>query len=187
MESDSFRSRVVTLMQKSRRALRLYSSAAASGTGLQGELSQTQVQEWREINSDLLKKLSHAAESPDKKILVFEVYGIRSDFLNIWRASEAEVATCQRELIAAAEQGDFIRTAVLSADLVKSRARLQAGQAAYHEVDTLIRRSRLSEPVPLGHEPGAIELSAEAEVPRGREMKAAVGAGNVIPLRRRGS
>ena len=66
MESESFVSRVMALIQKSRRALRLYSSAGSHGfsrDGSSGELPAAQVAQWREVNGLLLRKLSEAAEA----------------------------------------------------------------------------------------------------------------------------
>jgi hypothetical protein len=157
MESESFRARVMALIQKSRRALRLYNSAGtvsnlkAENTA---ELSAAQVQEWREVNSLLLRKLSEAVESPNTKKLIYDVFALRNEFQTIWRSSESDLVQSQRELIACAERGDFIRSASLSVSLVSLKARLQAGQAAHHELDMLIRRSKVVRP--------AAELSEEA-------------------------
>jgi hypothetical protein len=157
MESESFRARVMALIQKSRRALRLYNSAGTvSNLKLESaaELSASQVQEWREVNSLLLRKLSEAVESPNTKKLIYDVFALRNEFQTIWRTSESELVQSQRELIACAERGDFIRSASLSVNLVSLKARLQAGQAAHHELDMLIRRSKVVRP--------AAELSEEA-------------------------
>jgi len=157
MESESFRGRVMALIQKSRRALRLYSSAGvASNLKADGpsELSGAQVLEWREINGLLLRKLSEAAESPNTKKLIYDVFSLRNEFQTVWRTSESELVQSQRELIACAERGDFIRAASLSVNLVSLKARLQAGQAAHHELDMLIRRSKVIRPT--------AELSEEA-------------------------
>jgi hypothetical protein len=157
MESESFRARVMALIQKSRRALRLYNSAGSvSNLKVEStaELSAAQVQEWREVNSLLLRKLSEAVESPNTKKLIYDVFALRNEFQTIWRTSESELVQSQRELIACAERGDFIRSASLAVSLVSLKARLQAGQAAHHELDMLIRRSKVVRP--------AAELSEEA-------------------------
>jgi hypothetical protein len=147
----------MALIQKSRRALRLYNSAGTVSnlkTDSTVELSAAQVLEWREVNSLLLRKLSEAVESPNTKKLIYDVFALRNEFQNIWRTSESELVQSQRELIACAERGDFIRAASLAVNLVSLKARLQAGQAAHHELDMLIRRSKVVRP--------AAELSEEA-------------------------
>jgi len=62
---------------------------------------------------------------------------------------------------------------------------MQAGQAAFQEIDTLIKRSRVGEPVPVGTEFDTIELADEDALFEQIELKPAVGGGKVIPLRRR--
>jgi hypothetical protein len=150
MESETFRTRVMALIQKSRRALRLYSSAGSSGLvkgeGSSIELSAVQVSEWREVNNLLLRKLTEASESPNNKSLVYDIFALRNEFQGLWRASEAEMVTSQRELIDCSERGDFVRATVLATNLVSLKARVQAGQAVHHELDVLIRKSRLVRP-----------------------------------------
>lgn len=202
MESESFRSRVMALIQKSRRALRLYSSAGnASFVRMEGasvELSNAQVGEWREINSLLLRRLTEAADSPNTKKLIYDVFALRNDFHTLWRSSESELVVSQRELIACAERGDFIKATSISTLLVSLKARVQAGQAAHHELDMLIKKSKVVRPAAELSEEGATVLSTlelldeqaieEEDAVRLRSvpvLKLAVGAGKVIPLKRR--
>ena len=205
MESESFRSRVVALIQKSRRALRLYTNstgqAMARVEGSTPELSAAQVSEWRDVNGLLLRKLTMAADSPSTKKLVHDVFALRNEFQSMWRTSESELVTQQRELVAAAERGDFIKASGLSTSLVSLKARVQAGQAAHHELDILIKRSRVVRPAAELTEESAtvlstIELLDEQSVTEfaapvvGRSpvatQKVAIGAAKVIPLKRRG-
>jgi hypothetical protein len=200
--SESFRSRVVALIQKSRRALRLYSHNAGQSIarveGSTAELSAAQVTEWRDINGLLLKRLTESAESPSTKKIVYDVFALRNEFQTLWRTSEGELVQQQRELIAAAERGDFVKATGLAVSLVSLKARVQAGQAAHHELDLLIKRSRVVRPAAELGEEGAtvlstIELLDEQSVRNGdteatepSDQKVAVGAGGkVIPLKRR--
>lgn len=202
MESESFRSRVIALIQKSRRALRLYSSAGNTSfvrmEGASAELSNAQVGEWREINSLLLRRLTEAADSPNTKKLIYDVFALRNDFQTLWRSSESELVVSQRELIACAERGDFIKATSLATVLVTLKARVQAGQAAHHELDMLIKKSKVVRPAAELSEEGATVLStlellddqAIADEDSGRRssaplLKLAVGAGKVIPLKRK--
>ena len=196
MESESFVSRVMALIQKSRRALRLYSSAGSHGfsrDGSSGELPAAQVAQWREVNGLLLRKLSEAAEAPNTKKIIYDVFALRSEFQTLWRTSESELVQSQRELIASAESGDFIRAAVLSTSLVSLKARLQAGQAAHHELDLLIKRSKVVRPAAELSEENATVLSTLElldeqvvdEPVKAVPLKVAVGGGKVIPMKRR--
>lgn len=203
MESESFRSRVLALIQKSRRALRLYNNTGGQSIvrleGASPELSAAQVAEWRDINGLLLRKLSEAADSASTKKVVYDIFSLRNEFQNLWRSSESDLVQRQRDLIAAAERGDFIKASSLAISLVSLKARVQAGQAAHHELDLLIKRSRVVRPAAELSEESAtvlstIELLDEQSVePPSVSMtnvsnftpKMAVGAGKVIPLKRR--
>ena len=197
MESETFRSRVVALIQKSRRALRLYSHAGGQGLsrveGLTPELSANQVSEWRDVNSMLLKKLSESADSPSTKKLVYDVFALRNEFQTLWRTSESELVQQQTELIEASQRGDFIKASSLAVSLVSLKARVQAGQAAHHELDVLIRRSRVVRPAASLNDENQTVLSTielldeqsvadETHVP---EKVKAVGGGKVIQLKPR--
>jgi len=201
MESESFRSRLLALIQKSRRALRLYNNTGGQSIvrmeGTSAELSAAQVAEWRDINSLLLRKLTETADSPSTKKLVYDIFALRGEFQSLWRGSESELVQQQRDLIASAERGDFIKASGLATSLVSLKARVQAGQAAHHELDLLIKRSRVVRPAAKLSEEGAtvlstIELLDEQSVQEApsfpqpyAQTKIAVGAGKVIPLKRR--
>lgn len=204
MESESFRSRLLAVIQKSRRALRLYNNTGSQSIarleGTSPELSAAQVAEWREMNSLLLRKLTESAESPSTKKLVYDVFALRNEFQSLWRTSESEMVQLQRELIASGERGDFIKASTLAIKLVSLKARVQAGQAAHHELDLLIKRSRVVRPAEELSEEGAtvlstIELLDDQSVDETPSIaaattsyarpKLAVGAGKVIPLKRR--
>ncbi len=196
MESESFVSRVMALIQKSRRALRLYSTAGASSLsrdGIASDLSAAQVAQWREVNGLLLRKLTEAAEAPNTKKVIYDVFALRNEFQTLWRTTESELVQAQKELIGCAESGDFIRAASLSTSLVSLKARLQAGQAAHHELDLLIKRSKVVRPAAELSEESATVLSTlelldeqvVTEPVRVVPQKIAIGAGKVIPLKRR--
>jgi len=194
----------MTLIQKSRRALRLYTSAGA-GSSVKDETDQhefatVQVTEWREVNNLLLRKLTEAANSPNTKRLVYDVFALRGEFQALWRASEAELVISQRELIGCAERGDFVKAAALATSLVGLKARVQAGQAAHHELDLLIRKSRVVRPQE-GTEGDERSVSATIElldaqvvhdyapalelVDLNPPKQVAAGGAKIIPLRRR--
>jgi len=198
MESESFVSRVMALIQKSRRALRLYSTAGGNSYGRVegsiGELPSVQVAEWREVNGLLLRKLTEAAEAANTKKIIYDVFALRNEFQTLWRTTESELVQSQKELIASAESGDFIRAATLATSLVSLKARLQAGQAAHHELDLLIKRSKVVRPAAELTEEGATVLSTlelldeqviSEPLSKPEPLRAVGGGGKVIPLKRR--
>lgn len=194
MESETFRSRVLAVLQKGRRALRLYSSGSSSRVStsqeFQSELSQLQVSEWREVNNNLVRKLSHAAESLNIRRVVFDIFAVRNELFSESNSAEAAMSNAQNELASSVENRDFARAAVLARSLVGLKARTQACQAAFHELDLVIRKSRVTVPTEEPEIKQTIEL-LEDQVVGGEGVNSFASnveeqRGNVIPLRRRG-
>lgn len=176
MENHTFRSRLAELMQKSRKALRLYTSMGRINNNAHSELNEMQAQQWKEINADLLRQISAAMESPNSRALVADIFTLRDRFYAAWRSAEADVHNKRRDLISSAENGDFIKSAVLGRELVLLKAREQAAQAAHHELQEVLTRSRVAQPT--------IELSQDNVVPEVEEVPEKLFA-KVIPLRGR--
>ena len=175
MENETFRTRVATLIQKSRKAIRLYSSVGRGGLSKQGEFTEVQVQEWKDVNNDLLHNLSLSMETPGNRQLIVDVFALRDRFYNEWRMSEAELHSKHKDLIFVVENGDFVKAANLARRLVVLKARVQATHAVHHELQELIDQSRVAQPT--------IELSQEHIVKDGDGPE--LGGAKVIPLRRR--
>ena len=143
MDGETLRSRVAQLVQKTRKAVRLYSSAERLAGGEQAQFTSLQLDQWQQINSELQRQLAAAVDRPHQRFLASEVVTVRDRFYHEWRNAESEVHLKQRELLSAAEKGDFVRCAVLGRALVVVKAREQAAQAALHELQDLIDKARI--------------------------------------------
>lgn len=146
MEEHTFRSRINELVQKSRKAVRLYSGVSKLQTENGTEHTDSQISEWRRVNTELLNELGHALENPHPKNLARDVFTLRDRFYFEWTDAESKLQTKQAGLISAAQNGDFVKAAVLSQELVVLKSRAQATQAVHHEIAELIRRSKVSAP-----------------------------------------
>ena len=173
MEQETIRTRLMQLMQKSRKAQRLYSTGGASVSGRSGtsrneshDFAEIQVGQWRDVNADLLRDLTNVVSNPNQRGMVGALFGLRDRFYSEWRRVEAELRVKQRDLIVAAEQSDFTRAALLSRDLVLLKSREQATHAVQHELQEVIQKCRLVQPT--------IELSSDRAVSE-RETHAAAG------------
>lgn len=173
MENETFRTRLFNLLQKSRKAVRLYTSMAGGINGeAPSELQEEQAAEWRAINSDLLKQLSLALDQPNARQLAAGACNLRDHFYSMWRLADSELQIRHGELVSASENGDYMRAASLARELVVLKARGQAAQAAHHEIDSVISKSKVSvTPVELSRD----REIAETEAPR---------LAKIIPLRR---
>lgn len=175
MDNHTFRSRVLKLIQKSRKALRLYSNMGNIPTEGGSEFTDIQVREWKRVNAELVQNLTSAMDNPNMKQLAIDVFSLRERFQVEWRDAESELRHKQRDLISAAEHGDFIKGATLCSDLVVLKARMQACQAAHHELSDAVRQSRLSEPT--------IELTSDNVIDDDRDDVPEPRQAKVIPLR----
>lgn len=201
MENETFRTRVLNLISRSRKALRLYSNAGRNNTGhnyasaqytsspsssgsrvndTSREYTELQTKPWRDITSDLLNDLSLAMQKDfSVKMLCAEIYNVRDKYNSLWRSLEAELHVKQKELIRVSEAGDFIKAATLSTNLILIRSRFQASQAAYHELEELIKKSRLSsQPIELSSQ----DVVEERQVSLITELPET--SAKVIPLRK---
>jgi hypothetical protein len=146
MEGDTFKSRVERLAQKSRKALRLYTSMGQKGANGAGVYADWQVQQWQEVNGELVRSLSAVLARPHQRLMISDIFSLADSYYGQVRYSEAELESSHAELIGAAASGDFIKAAKLSAELVSLKARVQATEAVYHELSELIQKSKLSRP-----------------------------------------
>lgn len=195
MDNETFRSRVLNLISRSRKALRLYSNAGRSLGGVsrpamhwpqfKAEASKVyteyQTTQWRDITADLLQDLNAAIQSkPSVKDLSAAVYTMRDKFNSIWRALEAEIHQKQKELIQASQNSDFVKAAIVSNELVSSKAKFQAAQAAHHELDELIKRTKYSHNPIVLTDSQMLEMNFDEQTPADDESRTA----KVIPIRK---
>jgi len=146
MDEGTFRSRLVELLKKSRQAVRGYERVERSSHDEGNRLIATQAEEWKRVNSELLRELSLALNSPSGKRLTSDILSIRERFSLVWRQSESDLLRKQTELLQAARSGEFVKSAILSSELVILKARVQATQAAHHELGDVLRKSHIAEP-----------------------------------------
>lgn len=172
MTNSALRLRLIELLQKSRQALRLYTTLGRGPHDKNGEFAEAQASEWSATNAQLLKDLTPLVDANLGKSLVQSVFTLRDRLGNEFRASETEMRQKQRELITASENGDFVKGAILSRQLVTLKARCEATQAAHHELSEVVDKSRVVPPT--------IELTSDKIV---RERVRLMPA-QVIPLRR---
>jgi hypothetical protein len=182
MVNSTFRSRLVQLLQRSRKAVRLYSSVSkVKPPETNQRFAELQANEWKIANAELLKLLSRIMDVASGKSFVRDVVGLRDRFYRDWRDAEAELHSKQCALVFAAENGDFIRSALMSEQLVIQKARMQARQAVHHEIDQVLRQSRQIEP----------SLDPQEDVPETEVVFENMPSfeteqsNNVIPLRRK--
>ena len=175
MGSQTFRLRLAKLRQKSRRALRLYTRMGRFPSGNENPLfTELQLEEWKTVNADLVEKLGHCIEDSNTRRVACDIYSLRDFYQNGACLTENVLLAKQNELLSAAQQGDFVKAALTSRELISLKARFEANRAAHHELQLLLRRSRIVRP--------SEDQIDSAIVP---QIVPVIDNGNVIPLRRR--
>lgn len=138
MNAETTASKVNRLLQKSRQAFRIYSSMSKSAKAEHNEFADMQAIEWRNINAELVRQLTHIVDKFAAKSLALQIARMRDSLLADYRRVEAELNAEHREIIACAQRADFIRVAQLSRILISKKAFVQAAQAASHELSLII-------------------------------------------------
>lgn len=185
MDGETFRSRLSRLAQKCRKALRLYTSMGQMQSGKASEYAEKQINEWREVNAGLLQDLTGMLSQPHSRRLASEVYALTDRLYGQWRFAEAEQNEKHRELILSSERGDFIKVAQLANELVCLKARVQATQAAHHELLEVLQRSKINRPAEVQQEMFTGRKDSEEVVGAERTELDLKGDCKIIPLRRR--
>ncbi len=180
VEKSTFRSRVLQLLQRSRRALRLYSSVSQVGIEGSREFAELQATEWRMTNTFLVREISTLLDEPTNRELAIGLRVLADRLEDEGLSAEGEMHAKQCALVFSAENGDYVRSAVLGKELVILKARMQARQAANHEVNGVLKSARVTPQPELIAQPREIELDSKVIEESNFEP-----ASNVIPLRRR--
>lgn len=174
VDGETLKSRLVGLLQKSRKAVRIYTtfdkSADMKSADREGATyTALQLEQWQAINTDLQRQLGTILDRPHTRLLSNETVGIRDHFYGLWRSYEAELRTTQNDLGEAAARGDFVKAAVLAKSAVILKAREQAAEAAHHEIQIIVERFKLggatwreqSTPNTTGTQSGSVPLTDE--------------------------
>jgi hypothetical protein len=176
MDSITLRSRLLKLLQKSRKASRLYSSVDSSDGS--SEPRELQAKQWKLVIGELLHELSTTLESPNPKRVLQQAFSLRDRFYTDFRLSESELKRLQHELVNCSEVGDFTRAMSLSRELVSLKAKLEASQASYHELSEILSRAKAPDTEFIDNQ------NLVAQSVYNQEHQSQV-ASNVIPLRQK--
>lgn len=144
MNEETTVSKVSRLLQKSRQAFRIYSSMSKSAKAEHNEYADMQAVEWRNINSELVRQLTHIVEKYSAKNIALQISRMRDILLSDYRRVESELNSEHREIISCTQRGDFIRVAQLARALISKKAFVQAAQAACHELSLIVDDSQIS-------------------------------------------
>ncbi|MCB0310603.1 MAG: hypothetical protein KDD42_05180 [Bdellovibrionales bacterium] len=186
MSNNTLRVRLAQLRQRSLKAISLYNKMIRDSSSADSQFSTLQMKEWHQINEELLNRLEECIADANLKRAIQGAFTLRDDFHSQWRSAQSEIHRLHSQVEAALQSEDYVRCGVLSGQLVALRAREQASQAAYNEIQSVLSRSKQI-PQPAATVASLANLESSNDQNKFDAEKLAEDAYNVIPLRRRQS
>lgn len=136
MDKETLLLKIAKLIQRSRKAVRIYSSMIKGGNVVQEKYAEVQASQWRDVNNTLLKKLSLIYEQKKTSTLARDFHFLCEGFVDEWRTYQTNLHKLQKELIALSEVGDFVKAGSLVNQLISMKAKIQALEAVCHELQS---------------------------------------------------
>ena len=145
MESGTFKSRLIALLQKSRQAARMYSEMMRGQDKF--DYSDLQIKEWKDINFELVDELTILLDDfYDQKILVAKSFALLERFQVEQATISASLQKMKDELSLAINKEDFPKSAKLSIELISLKAKNQALIAVLNELNKMLEKSNITSP-----------------------------------------
>jgi hypothetical protein len=144
MERSSLRTGLAGLLIRSRQALNLYSEMSARASS--DHLRDLQIEQWRLVNLYLVESLAQIVSYSQSRLLSAS-YILRDSFNQQWRELETRLAEHHKNIIILSEQGDFAKVALVAKEATLAKAKMQASQAAFNELENCLKQSSSHRPV----------------------------------------
>jgi hypothetical protein len=175
MERSPIKVNLARLLQKSRQALVLYSDLLKGSQS--SPLKKSQITEWHSVSAKLINELSALIGSSNNNLLAGTI-NFRDRLFQLWRENESRLVKGQKEIVELVERGDFVRCHQITEQLICIKASVQAFQAAFNEVDAVLKGSNAQKLV--------VRLNQQDVVEDTNYEDSFSKNNNVIPLRRAG-
>ncbi len=143
--------RVVALMQRARKALRIYASVERTpGDSANAEFVELQAREWRSANEQLLRRLAALVDRGLASLTIARIATIQAEFASELATTRAEY---EHQVVRAHDslaRANFVQAAIETRSLVGMKARLESLLAIEQEFATVLRGVRVPEDGPAG-------------------------------------
>ena len=152
MNASTVHSKVLSSIQKCRRAIRLYDSIIKRDYN--AKLSNLQSIEWKKTNEAFLEALYQIAQIdvrpkvstvlPHSKLNSFknftdELTQLMEEFYSQWRITQSILKSRQIELIAYVENSEFIKSSIISTELISLKAKMESSKAVFEEIYSILK------------------------------------------------
>lgn len=148
MSSDTFKTKLAKLIQKSRKAIRIYSAVGRDSVGRPSKpYSDMQLKAWYNVNEELLIFLQEATTKLHLRQVATETLKYAQKLSGQLLPEQTKFASDSRLLVQFAESGDFVNSAKLSQELIVLKAKIEAKKAVLEELGELLSSANLKMPV----------------------------------------
>lgn len=163
MSDETFKSKLSKLIQKSRKAIRIYSQASTPGTlrSSTKPFADQQIAVWYQINEELLEFLVEITRNAHLRKVANESFSYAKRCQEKVREERQQLESKHQQLVRYSESGDFINSAKLSSELIHLKACVQARGAVLTELEDLLSYANLKLPVTHGAPEEQSELSVK--------------------------
>lgn len=153
MTADTFKSKLSKLINKSRKAIRLYSTVSSPRSrGKEKPYADIQLEQWRETNEDLLNNLMQIIKNTNMRKAINDILIIRNRYADMVGKLDFKIKHFHKELVSSSVSSDFVKAAKVSGDLVPLKAKYDAVKAVAQELDDLLSYTTIKTPILPGSE-----------------------------------
>ncbi len=148
MSSDTFKTKLAKLIQKSRKAIRIYSTVGRDSIGRPSKpYSDMQLKAWYNINEELLLFLQDVTTKLHLRQVATETLKYAQKLSAQLHPEQIRLNSDHRLLLHFTEAGDFVNSAKLSQELIVLKAKIEAKKAVLNELEDLLSSANLKLPV----------------------------------------
>ncbi len=148
MSSDTFKTKLAKLIQKSRKAIRIYSAVGRDSIGRPSKpYSDMQLKAWYNVNEELLMFLQEVTTKLHLRQVASEILKYAQKLSSQISPEQQKLNSDHRLLIQYTESADFVNSAKLSQELIVLKSRIEAKKAVLHELEDLLTSANLKLPI----------------------------------------
>ena len=164
MSDETFKSKLSKLIQKSRKALRIYSQATtpANHRASTKPFADQQIAVWYNVNEELLEFLVEITRNAHLRKVANESLGYAKHCQQKLIEEQEQLDEKHQQLVRFSQSGDFINSAKLSSQLIHLKASVQARGAVLAELEDLLSYANLKLPVTHEASTGQSELAVKS-------------------------
>lgn len=148
MVSDTFKTRLLKLINKSRKAVRVYSNAggASNFRAKSKPYADMQLKCWRDANERLVEFLHSATKNMNLRKVASEILAYAKQCQQELENREKQLEKYHHELLTYSQNKDYVNAAIISNELIVLKANVQAEKAVLEELEDVLTYANVKLP-----------------------------------------